>query len=557
LLLANLRFNSKQEKSMEMENTLFYGDNLDILRKHIPDKSVDLIYLDPPFNSKATYNILYSEKNGTASAAQIRAFEDTWHWDNKAEETYREITETAPQRVADLIVALRSFLGSNDMMAYLVMMAIRLVELQRVLKDTGSIYLHCDPTASHYLKLVMDAIFGFRNIRNEIIWQKIRIEKAQSNQFAKLHDIIFYYTKSEQYFFHRQRITPSQEYTDKYYTQVESGTGRRYQLVSFLQGGQGPPRRFGDRLLEPPPGKHWIWSQERIDQAMREGRLVFTDPNKPRLKRYLGEHKGRNVGSIWTDIYPINAVAKERLGYPTQKPETLLERIITASSNEGDIVLDPFCGCGTTITVAEKLKRKWIGIDITHLAISLMKHRLKDTFGDSLKYQVIGEPVDVKSAEELAEQDPYQFQWWALGLVGARPAESEKRKGGDRGIDGYVYFHDELQKTKKIILQVKCGHVNPSQIRDLRGVIERERAQIGVFITLKKPTGGMRKEAVSTGYYKSPGWNKSYPKTQILTIRELLEGKGIDYPPKTSITFKKAKRHEAEKGEQLSLDKEE
>ena len=484
-----------------MENTLYYGDNLDILREYIEDNSIDLIYLDPPFNSKQSYNVLFAEKNGTQSPAQIKAFEDTWHWDRKAEETYREIEENLPKEIADLIRALRSFLGENDMMAYLVMMAIRLNELHRILKPTGSIYLHCDPTASHYLKLVMDAVFGVKNIKNEMIWH-YRRWTGKAKRFQNLHDIIFFYTKQSTYNF------------NALYTPYTSKSLYRKQ-----------------------------WYHTRI-----KGSEVY----KTRI-----DEKGVRMGDVW-NIPVINSQAKERLGYPTQKPEALLERIIKASSNEGDIVLDPFCGCGTTVTVAEKLKRKWIGIDITHLAVTLMKHRLENSFGNRVNYKVIGEPKDLKGAEELAREDPYQFQWWALGLVGARPTESEKKKGADKGIDGCIYFHDEpkMIKTKAIIIQVKCGHINRGMIDALKGVVEREKAQIGVFIILQKPTRPMQKEALSAGFYESPS-GKLYPKIQILTIEDLISGnKNIERPPKVAIndiTFKKAKRHIYNKGEQGEL----
>lgn len=489
-----------------MENTLYYGDNLEILREYIPNESIDLIYLDPPFKSDQSYNILFKEKNGTDSTAQIKVFEDTWHWDQKAEETFIEITENAPKKVADLIIALRSFFGSNDMMAYLTMMAIRLVELYGVLKDTGSIYLHCDPTTSHYLKLLMDAVFGPKNFRNEIIWCYKRWPSKQDN-FQKMHDVILRYSKSKDVIW------------NKLYEDFTEQTKKR------IKGGM------------------------KIEHIVGESGKILIRPTNEKSP-------GVAMCDYW-NIPMIAGQARERLGYPTQKPEALLERIINASSNEDDIIFDPFCGCGTTITVAEKLKRKWIGIDITHLAISLMRHRLKDTFRDKAQYKVVGEPVDLKSAEALAKQDPYQFQWWATGLAGARPAESEKKKGSDKGIDGYIYFHDEYLKTKKIIIQVKSGHVNPGQIRDLRGVIEREKAQIGVFITLIEPTAGMKKEAVSAGFYNSPGWNKNYQKIQILTITELLEEKRIDYPPKTSITFKKAEKHKADEHEQLTIEEKE
>ena len=488
------------------ENLLYYGDNLDILRRYLQDESVDLVYLDPPFNSKATYNVLFAEQNGAASAAQIKAFGDTWHWADAAPAFY-ELAEKGG-KVSEAMRAFQLLLGNNDMLTYLSMMAIRLVELRRVLKPTGSIYLHCDPTASHYLKVLMDAVFGFKNMRNEIVWQKIRTEKAQSDQFAKLQDTLFFYTKSERYAFNQQRLAPFQDYVDGYYTQVEPETGRRYQLVSFIRGGQGPARRFGDRLLEPPAGKHWIWSQER-------------------------------------------------LGYPTQKPEALLERIIKASSKEGDLVLDPFCGCGTTVVAAQRLNRHWIGIDITHLAITLIKHRLKDTFGDAASFQVIGEPVSLPDAQALARQDPFQFQYWALGLVGARPVE--QRKGADKGIDGRLYFHDEPGgKIKQIVISVKAGHVTVAHVRDLHGVLKREKAEIGVLLTMEEPTQPMRDEAASAGVYTSP-WGH-HPRLQILTIGELLEGKKIDYPATrgANVTFKKAPRAQGRiiREAQLALEKE-
>ena len=489
-----------------MENALYYGDNLDILREYIKDDTIDLIYLDPPFNSKQSYNILFAEKNGTQSPAQIKAFEDTWHWDRKAEETYREIVESLPREVADLTKALRSFLGENDTMAYLVMMAIRLQELHRVLKPTGSIYLHCDPTASHYLKLLMDAVFGNKFYKNEIIWRYRRWPSKQRN-FQRMHDIIFRYIKSD-------ICKWNQLYDD----------------------------------FSPSSKKQWK-GKLRVDIKNEEGRRhsEVGNMNSP----------GVPMSDVW-EISQLTAPWKEYLGYPTQKPEALLERIIKASSNEGDTVLDPFCGCGTTVTVAEKLKRKWIGIDITHLAVSLMKHRLENTFSNEVKYQVIGEPVDLKGAEELAGEDTYQFQWWALGLVDARPAESEKKKGADRGIDGYIYFHDEpkMIKTKKIIIQVKSGHINRGMIDALKGVVEREEAQIGVFITLQKPTKPMRKEALSAGFYKSPS-GKPYPKIQILKIEDLINGnKNIERPPKVAsndVTFKKAEGHIYTKGKQGKL----
>ena len=260
---------------------------------------------------------------------------------------------------------------------------------------------------------------------------------------------------------------------------------------------------------------------------------------------------GTAVHDVWTDIEPINAAARERLGYPTQKPVALLERIIQASSNEGDVVLDPFCGCGTTVAAAQKFDRRWIGIDITQLAISLIRYRLGDSFGKDCRFEVIGEPTSLPDAAALAKEDPYQFQWWTLGLVKARPVE--QKKGADRGIDGRKYFHDEGRsgKTKQIIFSVKAGHVTVSHIRDLVGVVHREKAEIGAFLSLEPPTSPMRREAASAGFYKSP-WGK-HPRIQLLTIEDLLGGKSIDYPQATDVTFKKAQRVRSDPSEKQKI----
>jgi len=511
-----------------MKNTLYYGDNLDILRRYIPDESIDLIYLDPPFKSGKDYNILFEEKNGSKSRAQIKAFEDTWYWDKTAEETYLKLIETAPNKLVEMLEGFRYFLGISDIMSYLVMMAIRLLELKRVLKETGSIYLHCDPAASHYLKLVLDAIFGVKNFRNEIIWRRSTdtgSSKAISKKFPMNSDTILYYTNSDKFTFNTIYKTYGEDYLKRFKYKDEKG-------------------RFRWQCLK-------TYSQKTLDKLKLENRIRWGRKAKyPEYKQYDWELKGVLVSNIWTDINQINPAAKERLGYPTQKPETLLERIILASSDENDIVLDPFCGCGTTITVSQKLKRRWIGIDITHLAISLIKHRLEKMFGESCKYKTIGEPVDISGARELSTQDRYQFQYWALGLVKARPVE--EKKGADKGIDGIIYFQDSPKEFKKIIIQVKSGHVNRGMIDSLKGVIEREKAQIGVFITLKKPTKPMIKEAVSSGFYESETYNKNYPKIQILTIKDLLNGKKIEYPG-VDQTLKEAKRFIEKKGEQLEM----
>jgi DNA modification methylase len=486
-------------------NTLYYGDNVDILPRYIKDESVDLIYLDPPFKSNQDYNVLFEEQNGSRSKAQIKAFEDTWRWDMGAAEAFQEIVENGPQRVSQVMQSFRRFLGESDMLAYLSMMAPRLVEMRRVLKSTGSIYLHCDPTASHHLKVLMDAIFGAANFRNEIIWHyKFRMMYSQ-RIFNRKHDILLFFAKS-----------PSA----KIRMSAVAETWTREEIIKTRK----------QAIYEDESGKEWIWMPGPRGRSKSK-------------KKYLDDiiAEGKALDDVW-DIPVITSSAKERLGYPTQKPEALLERIVKASSDEDDIVMDPFCGCGTAIAVAQHLKRRWIGIDITHLAITLIKHRLQDAFGKNVKYNVIGEPVSLPDAETLAKADPYQFQWWALGLVGARP--TEEKKGADKGIDGRIYFHDEAKggKTKQIILQVKAGHATAAQIRDLRGVLDRENAQIGVFITLQSPTQPMRKEAASAGFYESPGWGTKHPRLQISTVEELLEGKQISYPaPKsTSRTYKKA-----------------
>jgi DNA modification methylase len=517
---------------MKFENQLYYGDNLDILRRHIKDETVDLVYLDPPFKSSRDYNILFEERNGTGSKAQIKAFEDTWYWNQEAEEAYLEIVESGHTRVSQAMQAFRTFLGESDMMAYMAMMAPRLVELKRVLKPSGSIYLHCDPTASHYLKMLMDAVFGAICFRNEIVWRRTPFSgssKARAKQLPRSHDSLLFYSKGESWTWE----PPTEPYSEDYIKRFKWKDKRGYYRKTLLK----------------------TYSEKTLNRLRREDRLI--EPTKPgamySYKQYLEESSGeRQIDDIWCDINMINPVAKERLGYPTQKPEALLERILKASSNKGDIILDPFCGCGTTIAVAQKLERKWIGIDITHIAIALIKHRLEDMFGGKAEYNTLGEPVTTSGAKELAGEDPYQFQWWALGLVGARPVE--QKKGADKGIDGRIFFHEGRGDTKQIIFSVKAGKVSVAHIRDLRGVVEREKAQIGVFLTMNKPTKQMIAEAASAGIYKSP-WGK-HPVIQILAIEEILKGKPVDYPrvAGTDRTFKKAQKVENDNGEPQDLD---
>jgi len=534
-------------------NQLYYGDNLDVLRRHIKDESVDLVYLDPPFKSNQDYNVLFAEKDGTGAASQFKAFEDTWAWNQASAATYEEIVEGGG-RVSDVMQAFRRFLGTNDMLAYLTMMAPRLVELRRVLKTNGSIYLHCDPTAGHYLKLLLDSIFGPVNFRNEIVWKRSHAH-SDSKQGARHHgrvtDSLLFYGKTEDNIWNTQYVPYDEEYVNRDYRRVDE-QGRHYRIDN-LQGPGGAAK--GNPFYEVMGVKrYWRYSQDKMQELIRQGRVIQTRPGAvPQYKRYLDEMPGVPVQSLWADLPVLNNRSKEVLGYPTQKPEALLERIIKTSSNEGDTVLDPFCGCGTAIAVAQRLNRPWIGIDITHLAIGLIKSRLRDAFGEEISrsYQVIGEPVSVQDATELGKEDPYQFQWWSLGLVGARKAE--QRKGSDQGIDGRLFFHDEGDggRTKQIILSVKSGHISVRDVRDLRGVVDREKAEIGVLITLDEATKPMETEAASAGFYKSPWGN--HPRLQILTIAELLEGKRIDYPPTINVTHKRAPKAEAPIPEQMEL----
>ncbi len=551
------------------QNTLFYGDNLPILREYLSDESVDLIYLDPPFNSNRSYNVLFKDESGVEAEAQITAFDDTWHWNSAAEETYHELVENGSAKVATMMSALRDFIGNNQMMAYLVMMAVRLVELHRVLKPTGSLYLHCDPTASHYLKIVLDTIFGTGNFQNEISWERFNFH-ADADRWGRLHDVILFYAKhSSQLEFHTQRRAYDEDYIKSHFKADESG--RIYRYDNMLAAGQGPARVFFGKVLEPASGTHWRFSQENIDKMIAEGRIVLTSTGKPTVKRYLDEMPGHAIGDVWTDISEINSQAKERLGYPTQKPLALLERIIQASSNEGDLVLDPFCGCGTAIAAAQKLNRKWIGIDITHLSITLMKYRLKDNFNlvEKQDYVVIGEPGDLADARQLSHDDRYQFQWWALSLVQAKPLGGvggrEGKKGSDKGIDGVLNFLDTKGKMERVLIQVKSGHVNSGMIRDLRGTVEREGVAVGVFITLDPPTSDMTTEAVSAGYYQrglkgnqhvGQMWEKDIPRIQILPIEDLFAGKGIEMPPSAYGTFKQAEKIKKKEATQLTLGEE-
>ncbi len=535
-------------------NKLFFGDNLNILRDHIASESVDLIYLDPPFNSKRDYNLLFKSPKGHQSEAQITAFEDSWHWGEQAEREFNEILHQRNTDVAEMIRALRSFLGENDMMAYLVMMANRLLELHRVLRSTGSLFLHCDSTASHYLKILLDGVFGNAMFKNEIIWKRANAHN-DPKAFGRVSDTILYYTKSSKSFWHTQHTAYREEYYNTHFKKDENG--RYYRTVPL----DAPRHSSGSASLLyewkgrlPASTRTWAIKREKMEEYESQGLLRYTRTGTPTLLQYADEMPGVPLQNIWVDIPPVNPQALERLGYPTQKPIALLERIIRSSTEDSGVVLDPFCGCGTAVHAAQKLGRQWIGIDITHLAISLIEKRLRDAF-PGIKFDVEGTPKDLDSAKDLALRDKYQFQWWACSLVNAQPFQG-KKKGADGGIDGLIYFQDDAGAAKKIVVSVKGGdNVNVAMVRDLAHVVDREKASIGLFVTLAAPTKPMETEAITAGYYDS-AIGRQYPKVQILTIEQLLnKTKRAEYPDLGvgALNFKKAQIERRGQQDQLGL----
>jgi len=536
-------------------NALYYGDNLEILRDYIPDDSIDLIYLDPPFNSNRSYNVLFKETSSAASQAQIEAFEDTWHWGKVAQGTFEDIALHGGDDTAKLLKAMVEALGHNDVTAYLTMMAVRLVELRRVLKPTGSVYLHCDPTAGPYLRVVMDAIFGPRNFVNEIVWKRTTAHsdaRQGSKHFGRTHDTILFYAKSDERIWNAPVEAYSKEYVDTYYKYLDEN-GRRYWRDNLTAAKPGGDTSYEWHGVRPPKGRFWAYSKANMERLEREGRIVYSRTGTPMYKRYLDEMPGRPVQDIWDDIRGLGGLGsrkEERLGYPTQKPLALLERIVLASSNKGDVVLDPFCGCGTAIHAAQKLGRNWMGIDITHLAIGLVRRRMEDAFA-GLSIEVVGEPVDLSGARELAANDPFQFQWWAIDKIDAQPV-GDKKKGMDRGIDGIIPFLEGRNDRKRVIVSIKGGGISSKDMRDLIGVLDREGEPMGVLITLRPPTREMKLEAVAAGSYESQFWGKKFPRIQILTVADILNGKKVETPLRDA-AFAKAERERQQEGEQGAL----
>ena len=518
-------------------NRLYYGDNLEVLRKYVADESVDLVYLDPPFNSNRSYNVIFNRQAGNShvdASAQIEAFDDTWHWSPVTDQQYHRyaLAGELPEQVGEALRAFRILLGENDALAYLVNMAPRLVQLHRVLKPTGSLYLHCDPTMSHYLKVLLDSIFGARFFRNEIVWKRSTTVKGNFGQGSKIYgnqtDVLLFYTKSDVYTFN-QRFKPySQEYMDTAYRYVEPETGRRYRLVSMI--GPGGAAKGNPYYEVMGVSRYWRYSKAKMQELIDAGLVVQSKPGTvPNRKYYLDEGQGVPVQSLWDDIGNLQAASKESLGYPTQKPVALLERVLLTSTNEGDVVLDPFCGCGTTVDAAQHLDLQWIGIDITFIAIDLIEKRLQDRYpGISGTFETFGIPRDIEGAKALMKHSPFDFERWAVSRINARPNEKQV---GDKGIDGVARFYLDKKTTGRVLVSVKGGvNLGPAMVRDLVGTVETQKAQMGVLITLEAPTPGMRDAANHGGTYTWPINGQTFPRVQIITVADLLAGKRANIP---------------------------
>lgn len=517
-----------------MNNAFFFGDNLHILREYVADESVDLVYLDPPFNSNATYNLLFKSPDKTRwSDSQITTFDDTWSWGDAAEAAFDDVL-ASPTKAADVLSSLRLILGTNDMLAYLTMMTIRLVELRRVLKKTGSLYLHCDPNASHYLKIILDGIFGPDLCQNEIIWQRNTGKSLMKRRLPNTHDVLLAYRQGEQSTWNDEAVYVPYDLenlpdkTASKYCYFDD-QGRRYSLDNLLNPNKNRPNLdyefLGVRRV-------WRWTKERMTAAHEAGLIHQSGPGKvPRLKRYLDEMKGLPLSDVWTDILPLNSQAQERLGYPTQKPLKLMERIIALSSKPGDVVLDPFCGCGTTLHAAQELGRKWIGIDVAVQSMHVVQDRLKHHF-PGIKYDVFGIPKSAEGALWLAENHPFKFEEWAVTALGAMHSGKFR---GDGGIDGSFYYLTASDDRSRGIVSVKGGrNLNPGMVRDLGGTVEtqrrltRDEKAIGVLVCAHEPTKGMRDAAREFG--KIDTFIGQIPAVQIITVAEMFAGATINVP---------------------------
>ena len=527
-----------------MSNKLFYGDNLDILRRKIRDETVDLCYIDPPFNSKRNYFQIYNNV-GKDDAAQAQAFIDTWTWNELAIAGYGEIITNHEGRYTrqtiELLKGLKAVLGEGALLGYLVSMTQRVNEIQRVLKQTGSFYLHCDPTASHYLKLVLDSVFCARggDFKSEISWKRSSAhnDAKQGRRYpGSIRDVIFFYTKSSEWIWNWQFSSYDETYISKNYRHIDQDTGRLYRLGDLTAAKSGGDVSYEFMGTRPYKGRYWAYSLVNMEKFYNEGRLYFPkNGGTPAYKRYLDEMPGVSIQNDWGDIQP--AIGNERLGYQTQKPEALLERIIQASSNEGDTVLDAFCGCGTTVVVSQRLRRHWIGIDITYQSIAVILQRLEDSFGAETVAAITldGIPRDMASARALAnKQDDRlrkEFEKWALLTYSKNRATINEKKGADKGIDGTAYFLTGANATARVIFQVKSGKVQRSTIATLNSDRQREQAELAILLTLEEPTRPMQEEAMAASMYHHELLNRMVPRIQIVTIQQMIESDArIDLP---------------------------
>jgi DNA modification methylase len=513
-------------------NRLYYGDNLSVLKQHVQAESVDLVYLDPPFNSARSYNVIFERHQiePNADAAQIQAFDDTWVWTPVTEQQYATyVGGDLPNLVADALSAMRTLLGENDAMAYLVNMAPRLVQLYRVLKPSGTLVLHCDPTMSHYLKIILDAIFGAGKFINEIIWQRTTAHN-RTTRFGPVHDVLLVYGKGTSWTWNPIYTPYTQEYIESTYRSIDPETGRRFSTEKLTAS--NPGTRYEWNGVWPSGNQYWGVSEETMKRLEAEGRLYYSKTGLARLINYLDQMPGRLAQDVWTDIPPIGAQAAERLGYPTQKPVALMERILNAFSNTGDLVLDPFCGCGTTVDAAQKLGRNWIGIDITYLSVDLIEKRLEHIYGHDIRetYEVLGIPRDRAAALALFSRSPFDFERWAVSLVSGQP---NQKQVGDKGIDGVARFPlDGKGAVGRVLVSVKGGkQLNPAMVRDLGGTVWTQKAEMGVLITNTPPTRGMIDEANHAGTYQHPHYAQAFPRIQLITVDELLSGKRPQMPP--------------------------
>ena len=503
------------------KNRLFYGDNLPVLREHIASESVDLVYLDPPFNSNRKYSVIFGNDTAADDAtAQVEAFDDTWHWNNSTEALFRDILMSAPEKVSDAMQAFRTLLGTNDALAYLTMMAPRLVEMHRVLRKTGTLYLHCDPTMSHYLKVLLDTIFGPEQFGSEVIWKRTSAHN-RTTRYGPIHDVILVYFKSKKWTWNKTYQEYDPDYVEDFYRHTDAN-GRRYRLSDLTSNNPGGTYLWKGK---PPPGKrYWGVSLETMERYEREGLLYYSKNGIPSYIRYLDSMPGQLAQDIWNDIRPLSAKSAEKLGYPTQKPLRLLERIIETSTNPGDVVLDPFCGCGTTVDAAQKLGRQWVGIDITYLSVDLIVKRLVHTFGASVmdNVEVDGIPYDYQSAARLFEKSPFDFERWAVSMLHAQPNE---RQVGDKGIDGVRRFMLDGTSVGKALVSVKGGkNVLPTFVRDLEGTVHATAdAHLGVLVTLNdKLSKGSQEVIDQSGIWTHPANGETFPVLQHVAVRQLL-----------------------------------